>query len=60
MSFPILFRSSSSFGQRWKAELERHIPDLDFRVYPEIGGVERNAALLRLRIPHRSEERGAH
>jgi glyoxylate/hydroxypyruvate reductase len=37
MSFPVLFRSSSPFALRWKAELERYIPDLDFRIYPEIG-----------------------
>jgi glyoxylate/hydroxypyruvate reductase A len=52
MSFPILFRSSSSFGQRWKAELERHIPDLDFRVYPEIGDPAEIAMALVWKPPH--------
>ena len=33
----MLFRSSSPYAQRWKDELARHVADLDFRVYPEIG-----------------------
>jgi glyoxylate/hydroxypyruvate reductase len=52
MSFPILFRSSSSFGERWKTELARHIPDLDFRVYPEIGDPAEIAMALVWKPPH--------
>jgi glyoxylate/hydroxypyruvate reductase len=52
MSFPILFRSSSSFGERWKAELARYIPDLDFRVYPEIGDPAEIAMALVWKPPH--------
>src|SRR5258708_18955968 len=36
MSRAILFRSSGD-AQRWKKELGRHLPDLDFRVHPQIG-----------------------
>jgi glyoxylate/hydroxypyruvate reductase len=52
MSFPILFRSSSSFGERWKSELARYIPDLDFRVYPEIGDPAEIAMALVWKPPH--------
>src|SRR5258708_21637812 len=37
MSFPLLYRSSSSYAERCQAALARFVPDLDFRVYPEIG-----------------------
>lgn len=37
MSRAILFRSSSPYAQRWREELARHLPDLDFRIHPEIG-----------------------
>jgi glyoxylate/hydroxypyruvate reductase len=52
MSFPILFRSSSSFGERWKTELTRYIPDLDFRIYPEIGDPAEIAMALVWKPPH--------
>ena len=37
MSGAILYRSSSPYAERWKEELGRHLPALDFRVHPEIG-----------------------
>src|SRR5216683_564758 len=37
MSFTILYRSSSPYARNWQTELARHVPDLDFRVFPEIG-----------------------
>ncbi|HEX3501577.1 MAG TPA: glyoxylate/hydroxypyruvate reductase A, partial [Stellaceae bacterium] len=52
MSFPILFRTSSPYASRWKAELERHVPDLDFRVYPEIGDPAEIAMALVWKPPH--------
>jgi glyoxylate/hydroxypyruvate reductase A len=52
MSFPLLFRSSSPYATRWKAELERHVPDLDFRVYPEIGDPAEIAMALVWKPPH--------
>ncbi|SRR6266851_1248626 len=52
MSFPILFRSSSSYALRWKAELERHLGDLDFRIYPEIGDPAEIAMAIVWKPPH--------
>src|SRR5947207_11352840 len=52
MSFAVLFRSSSPYAQRWKAELARHIPDLDFRVYPAIGDPAEIAAAIVWQPPH--------
>ncbi len=37
MSFTILYRSSSPYARNWQVELARHVPDLDFRIFPEIG-----------------------
>jgi glyoxylate/hydroxypyruvate reductase len=52
MSFPILYRSSSPYAQRWKDELSRHVGDLDFRVYPEIGDPAEIAMALVWKPPH--------
>lgn len=52
MSFPILFRSSSPYAQRWKDELSRHVGDLDFRVYPAIGDPAEIEMALVWKPPH--------
>jgi glyoxylate/hydroxypyruvate reductase len=52
MSFPVLFRSSSPYALRWKAELERYVPDLDFRIYPEIGDPAEIAMAIVWKPPH--------
>jgi len=52
MSFAILFRSSSPYAQRWKDELARHVADLDFRVYPDIGDPAEIAMALVWKPPH--------
>jgi glyoxylate/hydroxypyruvate reductase len=51
MSFALLFRSSSNVD-RWKTGLERAVPGLEFRVYPEIGRVEDIAVALAWKPPH--------
>jgi glyoxylate/hydroxypyruvate reductase len=52
MSFAILFRSSSPYAQRWRDELARHVGDLDFRVYPDIGDPAEIAMALVWKPPH--------
>ena len=43
----LLFRSSFASAARWTEELHKHIPDLEVRVFPEIGNVaEIDAALV--------------
>lgn len=51
MSRAILFRSSGN-AQRWKAELGRHLPDLDFRVHPEIGDPAEIEIAVMWKPPH--------
>jgi glyoxylate/hydroxypyruvate reductase A len=42
----LLYRSSTSLGPVWKAEVTRLVPDLDFRVHPEVGRPEDVDAVL--------------
>ncbi|MGE5201667.1 MAG: 2-hydroxyacid dehydrogenase [Acidobacteriota bacterium] len=43
----LLFRSSSDSATLWRAELKKHLPDLEMRVFPEIGDpAEIDAALV--------------
>jgi glyoxylate/hydroxypyruvate reductase A len=51
MSRAILFRSSGD-AQRWKDELGRHLPDLDFRVHPEIGDAAEIESAVVWKPPH--------
>jgi glyoxylate/hydroxypyruvate reductase A len=52
MSFALLYRSSTPHAERWRSGLERLIPDLDFRTYPEIGKPEDVRAALVWNPPH--------
>jgi glyoxylate/hydroxypyruvate reductase A len=52
MSRAILFRSSSPYAQRWKVELARHLPDLDFRIHPEIGDAAEIEIAVMWKPPH--------
>jgi glyoxylate/hydroxypyruvate reductase A len=51
MSRAILFRSSGD-AQRWKKELGRHLPDLDFRVHPQIGDPAEIEIAVMWKPPH--------
>ena len=43
----LLFRSSTNSAARWTVELHKHLPDLEVRVYPEIGNAgDIDAALV--------------
>lgn len=46
MSISLLYRSASPYAELWKSELERRVPGLDFRAYPEIGDKEDIAVAL--------------
>jgi glyoxylate/hydroxypyruvate reductase A len=51
MSRAILFRSSGD-AQRWKDELGRRLPDLDFRVHPQIGDPAEVEIAVMWKPPH--------
>jgi glyoxylate/hydroxypyruvate reductase A len=52
MSRAVLFRSSSPYAQRWKEELARHLPDLDFRIHPAIGDAAEIEIAVMWKPPH--------
>jgi glyoxylate/hydroxypyruvate reductase A len=52
MSMALLYRSSSPYGAQWRSELCRLVPDLDFRVHPEIGRREDIDIMLAWSPPH--------
>lgn len=52
MSFALLYRSGSPYGDRWKSGLERLVSGLDFRAYPDIGKVEDIKVALVWNPPH--------
>lgn len=47
----LLFQSSIDLAERWSAELHRQLPDLDIRVWPQIGNAEDIDAALVWRPP---------
>ena len=36
----VLFKSQDDDPELWKSELERYLPALDFRIWPDIGAAE--------------------
>src|SRR5437868_231859 len=47
----LLFQSSIDSAERWSAELNRLLPDLEIRVWPEIGAADEIDAALVWRPP---------